>query len=82
MSENSFHPGVFLQELMIWRQIKPAELAAEIGVEETEIVDITEQRRSLDDAISKELAGYFGNSSRFWMHLQETYDDKAAEMPR
>ena len=74
MSENSFHPGVFLQELMIWKKIDPAELAAEIGVEETEIVDITEQRRSIDAAISKELADYFGNSSRFWMHLQKSYD--------
>ena len=78
MTENAFHPGVFLQELMIWKKIEPAELAAEIGIDEAEIVDITQQRRSIDDALSKELAEYFGNSSRFWMHLQESYDGKTA----
>ena len=78
MSENSFHPGVFLQELLIWKKVEPADLAAEIGIPEEEIVDITEQRRAIDETISEELAEYFGNSARFWMHLQKTYDQKSA----
>ena len=78
MSENTFHPGIFLQELLIWKRVEPAELAAETGISETEIVDITQQRRGIDEAISKDLAAYFGNSARFWMHLQQTYDQKSA----
>ena len=78
MSENSFHPGIFLQELLIWRQIEPAELAAKTGIEESAIVDITQQRRGIDEAISRDLAGYFGNSARFWMNLQQSYDGKSA----
>ena len=79
MSENSFHPGIFLQELLIWQKIEPAELAAKIGISETEIVDITEQRRDIDETISKDLADYFGNSARFWMHLQKSSDRKTAD---
>ena len=78
MSENSFHPGIFLQELLIWRRIEPAELAAKTGIEESAIVDITQQRRGIDEAISRDLAGYFANSARFWMHLQQSYDGKSA----
>ena len=78
MSENSFHPGVFLQELLIWKQVEPAELAAETGIDETDIVDITQQRRDLDENLSRNLAAYFGNSARFWMHLQQSYDQKSA----
>ena len=78
MSENSFHPGIFLQELLIWRRIEPAELAAKTGIAESDIVDITMQRRGIDEAISHDLADYFGNSARFWIHLQESYDGKSA----
>ena len=78
MSENSFHPGIFLQELLIWRRVEPAELAAKTGIAEQEIVDITLQRRGIDEAISRDLAVYFGNSARFWMHLQRSYDGKPA----
>ena len=77
MSKNSFHPGIFLQELLIWRRIEPAELAARTGIAEDEIVDITQQRRGIDEAISRDLADYFGNSARFWMHLQESYDARS-----
>lgn len=78
MSEKSFHPGIFLQELLIWRQVKPAELAAKTGIAESEIIDITLQRRGIDEAISRDLAEYFGNSARFWMHLQQSFDARSA----
>ncbi len=78
MSKNAFHPGIFLQELLIWRRIDPAELAAKTGIAESEIVDITQQRRAIDEAISRDLADYFGNSARFWMNLQQSYDGKSA----
>ncbi len=77
MTKNAFHPGIFLQELLIWRRIDPAELAAKTGIAESEIVDITQQRRAIDEAISRDLADYFGNSARFWMNLQQSYDDKS-----
>ena len=78
MSENSFHPGIFLQELLIWGRIGPAELAAKTGIAEREIVDITQQRRGIDEAISRDLADYFGNSARFWISLQQSWDRKSA----
>ena len=78
MSENSFHPGIFLQELLIWQRIEPADLAAKTGIAENEIVDITLQRRGIDEAISRDLAEYFGNSARFWMHLQQSFDSRSA----
>lgn len=78
MSENSFHPGIFLQELLVWQKLEPAELAAKTGIPEMEILGITEQRRGIDEAISEDLAEYFGNSARFWMNLQKSYDRRTA----
>ena len=74
--KTSFHPGLYLQELLIWHNISPEKLADTMGMPETEIVDITEKRRGIDKTISEGLAAYFGNSSQFWLDLQEHFDHR------
>ena len=76
MANNSFHPGVFLQELIQWQRITALELAEQTGIPETRIIEITQQRAKLDQHISEELATYFGNSARFWLNLQKSFDNK------
>ena len=76
MANNSFHPGVFLQELIQWQRITVLELAEQTGIPETRIIEITQQRGELDQHISEELAAYFGNSARFWLNLQKSFDNR------
>ena len=79
MTNNSFHPGVFLQELIQWQKITPTELAEQTGIPATRIIDITQQRGELDQQISEELAAYFGNSARFWLNLQKSFDHRQSQ---
>ena len=73
-TENSFHPGAYLHELLIWQQISPEEFSDRTGIPTKKIIDITARRRGIDQSVSEELAAYFGNSSRFWLELQESFD--------
>ena len=70
----SFHPGAYLQELLLWQQVSAEELSVITGIPETAIVGITEKRRGIDKHISDGLAAYFGNSSQFWLDLQAQFD--------
>ena len=71
-----FHPGLFLQELLEWRRIGPGELSRVTGIEESVIIGITEQRYPIDEPVSEALAEYFGNSARFWITVQRSFDRK------
>jgi addiction module HigA family antidote len=79
MTNNSFHPGVFLQELIQWQRITALELAEQTGIPETRIIEITQQRGELDQHTSEELAAYFGNSARFWLNLQKSFNKRKVQ---
>jgi len=76
MTSNTLHPGLFLQELIQWQKITPAELADQTGIPATRIINITLQRAELDQQVCESLAAYFGNSARFWLRLQQSFDKK------
>ena len=73
------HPGSYLQELLIWRHVSPEEFADITGIGETKIVDIIKNRRGIDKTVSEGLASYFGNSSKFWLDLQEHFEHREWE---
>ena len=73
-SPSSLHPGSYLQELLIWRQVSAREFGDVTGIGESGIVDIINRRRAIDRRVSEELAAYFGNSPRFWLDLQANFD--------
>jgi addiction module HigA family antidote len=72
----SLHPGSYLQELLIWRHVSAEEFADITGIGKTKIVDIIKKRRAIDKNVSEGLAAYFGNSSKFWLDLQEHFDQR------
>ena len=72
----SFHPGSYLQELLVWQDISPEEFSDITGVPKTEIIDLIAKRRGIDKTISDVLAAYFSNSSKFWLDLQEQFDHR------
>jgi addiction module HigA family antidote len=74
MTETAFHPGPYLQELLLWRDTSPEELASITGIPRSKIIDVTTKRRGIDKYMSESLAIYFGNSAQYWLDLQELYD--------
>lgn len=70
----SFHPGSYLQELLIWQHINPEEFSGLTGIPRLKVVDITTKKCGIDEDTSKILADYFGNSSQFWLDLQANFD--------
>jgi addiction module HigA family antidote len=75
-SQTSLHPGSYLQELLLWRHVSAQEFADITGIGQTEIVDIMKKRRAIDKTVSEGLAAYFGNSSKFWLDLQQRFDQR------
>ncbi len=74
MKQPCYHPGAYLRELLIWRDISAEELARQIEVPCQAIVELTAARRPVDRDLSRGLAAYFGNSARFWLDLQDHFD--------
>ena len=55
-STSSLHPGSYLQELLIWRQVSTREFGDLTGIGESRIVDIINKRRAIDRRDSEGLA--------------------------
>ena len=72
--QSPFHPGTYLKELLIWRHLSAEEFSATTGIPVSKIIDLTENRKGIDKPTSETLAAYFGNSSEFWLDLQDHFD--------
>ena len=75
-SQAPSHPGSYLQELLLWRQVSAREFGDVTGIGESKVVDIIKRRRAIDKNVSEGLAAYFGNSSGFWLDLQAHFDQR------
>lgn len=69
------HPGeVLLEEFLKPMSISQNRIAREIGVPPRRINEICLRQRAISADTAVRLAGYFGNSDRFWLGLQMDYD--------
>lgn len=69
------HPGeVLLEEFLKPMNISQNRIAREIGVPPRRINEICLRQRAISADTAVRLAGYFGNSDRFWLGLQMDYD--------
>ena len=75
-SRFAFHPGLYLQELLVWQGISAEEFSDITGVPKSEITDLIAKRRRVDKTLSEALAAYFSNSSNFWLELQAQFDHR------
>lgn len=74
------HPGEILRE----EYLKPLglsmnKLALKLRVPVTRISEIVHERRGITADTALRLARYFGNSARFWLNLQASYDLEVAQ---
>lgn len=74
------HPGEILnEEFLLPLNISQYRLAKSIGVDARRIHAIVHGERVITAETALLLSGYFGNSARFWIGLQNQYDLEVAE---
>ena len=81
MLKNRIHPGSFLQEELIERNISQSRLALHIGVSPGVINLICKGRRSISPEMAKKFAFALGTTPELWMNLQSTYDLNKVDDP-
>ncbi len=77
------HPGEILEEEFL-KPLKPTGLTASslanaIGVPPNRITAIVKGQRGITGDTAVRLSEFFGNTAKFWMNLQASYDLRVAE---
>lgn len=76
----NIHPGEILrEEFLNPMDITPYFLAKQIQVPVPRVNDIVLEKRGITADTAVRLARFFGNSEKFWMNLQASYDLRAAK---
>jgi antitoxin HigA-1 len=75
----SVHPGRLLRREMQARNLSANALALALRVNSGRITDILNGKRGVSPETAMRLGRYFGNSPRFWLNLQTTYELEVAE---
>ncbi|MCI6206627.1 MAG: HigA family addiction module antitoxin [Corynebacterium glucuronolyticum] len=71
------HPGtIFMEEFMAPLELSQNYLARSINVPPRRINEIVLGKRAITIDTALRLARFFGNSSQFWMNLQNCYDEQ------
>ena len=71
----NIHPGEVLQEeFLVPMGITAYRLSLDIGIPQTRISEIIKGNRRITADTAIRLSNYFGNSSKFWLGLQNDYD--------
>ena len=73
------HPGRLLRRELQARDLSANALALALRVNSGRITDILNRKRGVSPERAMRLARYFGNSPRFWLNLQTTYELEVAE---
>jgi antitoxin HigA-1 len=72
---NNIHPGeILLEEFLIPLNISAYRLSKDINIPQTRISEIINGRRRITADTALRLSNYFGNSTKFWLGLQDDYD--------
>jgi len=71
----NIHPGEILsKEFLHPMHISRYQLARNAGIRLTTISSIIKGRQRINTATANKLSGYFGNTPRFWLELQQDFD--------
>ncbi len=71
----NIHPGeVLKEEFLLELNISAYRLAKDTGIPQTRISEIIKGNRRITADTALRLSGYFGNSPKFWLGLQDDFD--------
>ncbi|MDQ2634630.1 MAG: HigA family addiction module antitoxin [Pseudomonadota bacterium] len=73
------HPGRILRRELEARELSANRLALALRLPSGRITDILNGKRGISPETALRLGRYFGNSARFWMNLQTSYELAVAE---
>ncbi len=73
------HPGTVLKRELKARKLSANALAIALRTPSGRITDILNGKRGVSPETAMRLARYLGNSARFWMNLQTTYELAVAQ---
>lgn len=73
------HPGRNLKRELSARNLSASALALSLRVPSGRITEILNGQRAVTPDTALRLGRFFGNSPRFWMNLQTTYDLAVAD---
>ena len=74
MINNTFHPGVFLQEVLDELGITAYRLAKDTKMPGSRVDQILKQNRGITVDTAMRLAAYLGTTEQYWLNLQNSYD--------
>lgn len=73
------HPGRILKRELAAREMSANRLALSLRVPSGRLTDILNGKRGISPDTALRLGRYFGNSARFWLNLQTSYELALAE---
>ncbi|AXR62861.1 addiction module antidote protein, HigA family (plasmid) [Leptospira mayottensis] len=68
------HPGMILKNYLDEIGISQYRLAIETGIPRSNLSSLVLGRRSVTPEIAMRLGKFFGQTAKFWLNLQATYD--------
>ena len=68
------HPGEFLREMLEDLKVTQTAFAAHTGMSMQRISEIINGKRGVTPETAWIIGGSFGQSARYWLNLQSTYD--------
>ncbi len=77
------HPGEILrEEFLAPLNLTPYTLAKQLHIQRDRLERIVREKSPITTDTALRLARYFGNSARFWVNLQTSYDLEVAQKER
>jgi addiction module HigA family antidote len=73
------HPGRILKRELATRNLSANRLALALRVPSGRLTDILNGKRGISPDTALRLGRFFGNSARFWLNLQTSYELAVAE---
>ncbi len=73
------HPGRILKRELAAREMSANKLAIALRLPSGRITDILNGKRGVSPETALRLGRFFGNSARFWLNLQTSYELAVAE---
>lgn len=72
--EDVVHPGVRVKKLIAQRQIETERITTLLVITEEDLVRLFDGRLSVDEGLATNLARALGETARYWLELQKTFD--------
>jgi addiction module HigA family antidote len=75
------HPGDFLKEEIEYRELNLTELAIQMGITDTELIEILDEKRPVTEDYARRFETVLGLSAEWLRNMQSSYDIEAVLIP-